>query len=415
MKRLTWPTIQPWVVCLTAALFFFYAFLDSAMINSISVDLLRSFKIGSTQLGWLSASYFMVGIIIVIPAGLMLDKFSPKKLILIALCIDLIGTTIFATAPTFGFALLGRALAGFAAFSFLGCLALVKRWFPARRNGLIIGLIGTMGMLGGSIAQAPFSALVSHLGWRLAIGVNILFGFGVLAMVFLLVSDKPANYSIKLNNHSLSFLASLKAALKTPVVWFAGIFCAVLNLPLNILGGTWNNIFLTQGWHISLNKAAMMSMIIFFGMMIGSPLMGLLADAFRSKRWVMFVSALIAIIFALLIIYASRWGDAPLLVFYLGLSLAASAQILVYPYLTAVIPVGYAVTATSVVVLLVYIVTAIADPLFGWLVSVTWNGKMINGVPIYSLANYQMALLALVVAMCIAMLLSLKLTENKAK
>ena len=50
----------PWIVCFSAALFFFYEFIQMNMFNAISADLMRAFSLHATELGKLSAYYFYV-------------------------------------------------------------------------------------------------------------------------------------------------------------------------------------------------------------------------------------------------------------------------------------------------------------------------------------------------------------------
>ena len=49
---------KPWLVCLGAALFFYYVFFQLAMFNTISAPLMQTFGLQAPALGTLSSSYF---------------------------------------------------------------------------------------------------------------------------------------------------------------------------------------------------------------------------------------------------------------------------------------------------------------------------------------------------------------------
>jgi len=76
---------QPWLVCFSAALFFFYEFIQMNMFNAVSTDLMRDFSLHATKLGKLSAYYFYANLIFLPIAGVLLDRFSTRLIILSAL------------------------------------------------------------------------------------------------------------------------------------------------------------------------------------------------------------------------------------------------------------------------------------------------------------------------------------------
>ena len=76
-----------WIVTLTASLFFFYEFIQLNLFNAIAVDLMQDFHLDAAQLGNLSSMYFYANALFLFPAGMMLDRFSAKKLLLFAVAL----------------------------------------------------------------------------------------------------------------------------------------------------------------------------------------------------------------------------------------------------------------------------------------------------------------------------------------
>src|SRR6185312_9591658 len=93
-------TWQPWLVCLSAALFFFYEFIQMGMFNSISSDLMRDFNINATQLGHLSALYFYADVLFLFFVGIIVDHFSTRIIILSAMLLCLVSTLVFALSTS---------------------------------------------------------------------------------------------------------------------------------------------------------------------------------------------------------------------------------------------------------------------------------------------------------------------------
>ena len=85
-----------WLVCFVASLFFFYDFIQMNMLNAISNPLMQTFNLNATQFGKLSAFYFYGNIIFLLPAGIILDRISTRKIILSTLSLMVLGTFCFA-------------------------------------------------------------------------------------------------------------------------------------------------------------------------------------------------------------------------------------------------------------------------------------------------------------------------------
>ncbi len=111
-----------------------------------------------TRLANISAAYFYAMVVFLLPAGLLLDKFSTKKIILLAFSLSVLGTFLFSFTTTPLHAELCRMLSGVGgAFAFLSCIKLASRWFPGSKMSLAVGLLITMAFFGGAITQTPFT------------------------------------------------------------------------------------------------------------------------------------------------------------------------------------------------------------------------------------------------------------------
>src|SRR5579862_5129485 len=112
-------TKQGWIVILAASLYFFYEFIQLNLFNAIDVQLMKAFNLNAPQLGQLSSMYFYANLLFLFPAGILLDRFSTKKILLCAITLSTLGTFIFAISSTYSEAAIARFVIGAgAAFCF---------------------------------------------------------------------------------------------------------------------------------------------------------------------------------------------------------------------------------------------------------------------------------------------------------
>ena len=400
-------TIRAWVVCLSAALFFFYEFIQMNMFNAISSELMVDFHLNAFELGRLSSFYFISNVIFLFPAGILLDRYSARNIILISMGICIIGTASFAMTASPQWAMLFRFLMGIgSAFCFLSVIRLSTRWFPSARLALVTGVVATMAMLGGIASQTPLMWLVQVFHWRTALLLDALFGILIFFVVMLFVEDYPNHFRAqhereKKHIHTMGYWKSIGFAFLKLQNWFGGIYTCLMNLPISLLGGIWGVLFLVTAHHIPKVEATYITSTLFFGTAVGGPLVGWICDRIGRRRLPMLVGCAISLVFVLSIIYVPDLSFIGLLILFFMIGFTTSVQIIGYPTVAEnSIP---AITAMSVSV--VNITTmggqAIFQPLFGKLMDLH-AGKMAVIARHYSAADFHWAMMIFPIAFIIA-------------
>lgn len=408
----------PWLVCLTASLFFFYEFIQMHMFNAISNGLMQAFSLNATGLGKLSASYFCSNIVFLIPAAMILDRFSTRRIVLIALTICILGTYAFAWANSLWLAVICRALTGVgSAFCFLSCIRLASRWFAEKRMALISSLIVTMAMLGGVVAQAPLTLLTQFFGWRIALTIDALVGLIILILIALIVQDYPAQlreqYLVNRQQlHLLGYWHSLRLSYLRWQNWLCGIYTSLMNLPIFLLGGIWGGLYLTHVHKFSTQDASYITSMLFIGTIIGSPTMGWLSDRMASRKLPMRVGAIMAFMLIIMLIYMGTIKFFPMLFLFFALGFITSAQIISYPLVAESNTKLLTATAVSVVSISAISGGAIFEPFFGWLVDMHHHLVTGNNLTGYSSGDFQFALWLFPITFAIAIAVSLLIKEN---
>lgn len=409
--------LKPWVVCFSAALFFFYEFIQMNMFNVISPNLMATFHVTAESLGSLSAYCFYATVIFLIPAGLLLDRFSTRKIILTALSICVLGTFLFATTHSFALAHVFRFMTGIgSAFCFLSSVRLASRWFPSDRLALVIGLIVMMAMTGGLVSQKTINWLNETLGWRDALLILGTTGIVIIILNWLFVQDYPHdNHEEKADWTELGYWQSMRLSYSNVQNWMAGIYTSLMNMPIVILGSLWGSIYLQQTYHYSPSEAATLTSLLFLGALIGAPLAGWLSDYIGYRRRPMVLGALLSLLTTLILLFTPNLSTFDFKWIFFALGFISSAQVISYPTVAESNPKALTATAVSVISLSTQVGFAVFQPLFGWFLDRFWNGTRFHDVPIYPPAAYHHALLILPFSFTIAIILGLMMKETHCR
>lgn len=412
--------IWPWAVVLSASLFFFYVFVQLNMFNAIDPALLKEFSFSAAQLGQLSANYFYANMIFLFPAGIALDRFSTRRLILSAMVLCVASTFAFAFTQRIWVMEVCRFLTGAGgAFAFLGAVKLASHWFPAKRMALVTGVIVTVGMIGGMVAQAPLTYLTDAYGWRMALSLTACLGVIILVAIAIVARDYPPNVEGRGPHHSaashgLGFWEALRGVCGNLQNWLGGLYTCMINLPIFLLGAMWGSLYLVQIHHLTRASASIVVSMLFVGTIVGSPLLGWFSDRIGLRRLPMIGCAVVSIGIVLAIMYIPGLGLSSLLFLFLGLGFFTSAQVIGYPLVSESNP--RALTGTSVGLAAVLVMSGgMAQPLFGWLMGLRWQHIIVNKIPIYSVSDFRLAMMIIPIAFVVGVIVALIARETYCK
>lgn len=409
------PAKGAWLVVVVAALFFFYEFIQMNMFDSISMSLMRTFGIDHAELGALSSYYFAANVLFLFVAGVILDRYSPRKVILAALAVCILGTIGFASVHDFGLAKLFRFLTGIgSAFCFLGVIRIASRWFPAHRMGLVTGVVVTMAMFGGFVAQAPFTSLAQWLGWRSALLVDAGFGVVVLGLIASLVRDYPKDYQMPIQPiKQLGYVRGFFLAFLRPTNWVAGLYTALMNLPLGVLGGLWGINYLVSVHHFSFLEASSVTSVLFLGTIVGGPIVGWISDNLGVRRPPMVIGALLSLGLISVVVYYPSMALYPAMLLFFLIGATTATQILSYPLVAEGNPAMITAMSVSIVSICVQAGDLFGQPLFGWLLDASPHQHVTRHV--IQGANFDLAMWIFPTGFVVALVLGFLVRETHCR
>jgi MFS family permease len=404
---------KPWLYCFIATLFFFYEFIQMSMFNALSPSLIQAFALTASGLGNLSACYFYAMLITLLPAGLLLDHVSTKKIILTMMSVSVIGTILLSLSDSFTAAFLSRCLSGLGgAFAFQSAIRVARDNFPPSKLAFISGLIITFGMLGGVVAQTPMTLLVQHFNWH-----QVLWIYASLGIIFLIVisaglpNKKPISpHKENSTEKKPALLEKIKLAVCNRHTWLGGLYTALLNLPVPVLGATWGSLYLMKTHDMSHVESSTVVSMLFFGIIIGCPLFGWCSDTLKKRRLPMLLGGFFSLIIILSIIYLPDLSKTNLMALFFILGLFSSAQTIGYSVVVGSNPRASS-TALGIAALVIMGIEAMSEPFFGRVIDYYWKGQVVNHLHIYTADSFKTAILMIPIAFIIALVACFFLKE----
>ncbi|MDF1678342.1 MAG: MFS transporter [Legionellaceae bacterium] len=398
-----------WVI---SAGFLFYKYLIQVSPSVMTRDLMQAFHVNGAGLGHLSAFYFYAYLLMQIPVGVLIDKYSPRLLTTAAIFVCSTATFAFAHTHSLWIACVARALMGTgAAFAAVSCFKLASVWFSPKRFAFISGLFMTAAMFGAVGGQMPLALLVQHQGFRAALEVVGITGMCLGAIYYLVVRDKPQ--AIVHSNQPLDKTAmQLKGILVSRHTWFLSLYSGLAFAPVSVFGGLWGVPFLESVYRVSRADAAFAVSCIFMGFALGAPFWGWFSDHIRRRKPVLFGGTFGALLLLLVVLYSASlnlfWLSSVLFVF----GFSASGFFTSFAMIREMFALALAATVLGIMNTFNSIFEAFFEPLVGVVLDWMWDGTLMNQVPQFSAAGYHVALSLLPISLVLALFMLLGIDET---
>lgn len=404
----------PIAIISLCACFLFYKYILQVYPSVITDQLMREFQLTGAGLGNLAATFYYTYMVTQLFVGLLLDKYSARWLTSIAIFACALGIFLFAQVHTTLAASLARGLMGMGvAFATVAYMKFAAMWFAPRHYAFISGLLATAAMSGAVFGQAPLSWWVNSMGWRHCLSLVGIIGFVVAALFFCIVRDASTT-TLEPNVYKKSYIAykDIWQIFKNPQNWLLTLYSGLAFSPVAVFGGLWGNPFLEQAYHLNKTEAASLVSLVFIGLGLGSPLLGLLSSRLRNRRYLMFFSTFTSFLAILLILYvhAMPLWLLSLLLFIFGAGLGAF--MLVFTIAKELNSASLTATVIAMVNTSDAVLDAITEPSIGKLLDYTWDGTLVNGIPYFSLHSYYIGLSVLPLYLFLACILLIWIKEN---
>jgi MFS family permease len=183
--------------------------------------------------------------------------------------------------------------------------------------------------------------------------------------------------------------------MRSPQNWLGAWIALALSAPLLGFIGLWAVPFIGARYGLPRPEAAAIASLGFIGWGIGAPLTGWVSDRIGRRRPPLLAGTLMTTLIMLAIIYLPGlppWGMGALMAV---LGLFGASMIMTFAAAREHNPPSVGGAAIGFINTGTVGSGALAQPLIGWLLDLSWTGEMAAGARLYPLAAYETALLLL--------------------
>lgn len=161
------------------------------IVGPLGAYIAEDLNLAPTEKGLLIALPILCGSLLRIPVGILVDRIGAKKVGMIGIALTLVPLLVgWLGAASYGSLVVIGLMLSVAGASFAVALPLASRCYPARHQGLVMGIVGS-GNCGTVLAALLAPRLAEWVGWHGAFGLMILPLLFTLAL-FSMIAKEPS-------------------------------------------------------------------------------------------------------------------------------------------------------------------------------------------------------------------------------
>lgn len=349
-----------WVFCV---IFYFAQYALRSSPGVMHTELTAAFGLTTLGISSLIGLYYYTYSVFALVAGAALDRHGAKYVIPGGIVLLAVGSIGFGLGAEWT-AQVGRLLQGAgAAFAFVGAVYLAAHGFSAAYLATAIGFTQCIGMLGGSAGQFSVAPLIhGPMTWQ---HFWIYSGLILVVLALLTWMATPGGHDPGQDARA-SVIGPYKRVLSNPQSYLCGIIAGFLFLPTTIGDMIWGVPFLRNSYGLDYASAVNHATTVPFGWVIGCPLLGYIADKIGRRKPVLIAGSVVMLVSAIAILYLPP-DSLALYIYGVVFGIGSGAAMIPYSVIKEVNPDEVKGSATGAMNFLVFTLSALMAPGFGWL------------------------------------------------
>lgn len=169
---------------------------DATILNLAIPTLAEEFSASSTQIQWFISSYILALSAMMLPAGMIGDRFGRKVTMLSGLAIFAAGSVVAAFASNSGMFILGRVILGIGGAAVVPmALASINVMFPAEERQKAISVLMGATLIGYPVGPILGGWMLDHLWWGWVILVNVPIGLLAFVAIFTWMPESRGDHA----------------------------------------------------------------------------------------------------------------------------------------------------------------------------------------------------------------------------
>lgn len=357
------PKLSGWTlprIFLPFAFGYYLSYLYRVVNAVIAPDLVADIGVDPSDLGLLTAAYFLTFAAFQLPLGVLLDRFGPRRIESFLLLFAALGAFLFARAESLSGLAAGRAFIGFGVSACLmASFKAYVMWFPRRRLPFINGLQMAAGGLGALSATAPVEAMLGITDWRGIFVLLAILTLVIAATVFWVVPEKdPGSQHLTFGQQ----LKGISQVYTSMTFWRIAPVATLSQAGFLSIHGLWLGPWMRDVAGFERNQVAGALLLVAAAMIAGFVLLGGAAERL-SKAGIRPVAVAVGGISAfmcmqLLVVIGVAWWALPVWMLF---GFFGTSGIICYAVLSQNFPVHLTGRANTALNLMVFVVAFIAQ------------------------------------------------------
>ena len=276
-----------------AAIYLVSQFLRNS-VGVIAPDLAREIGLNAAEIGLLSSAFFFSFAAAQIPLGIALDRYGPKRCMLLCAVVAFLGALAFAVATTPAGLVTARVLMGLGSSCYLMApLALYAKRFPPERFTLLAGIQIGIGTVGTLFVTAPLAWASAAIGWRATFLVVAGFVVACAILVALVVREDSADRTDIGKRETLrESLRGVLEVTRMPSFWPVFLMNVVAYSSYVLIVGLWGGPFLSDVYDYGLTARGDLLMLPAISHIIGVVVWGHVERYFGTYKPLVLAGAL---------------------------------------------------------------------------------------------------------------------------
>lgn len=296
---------KSFLIWLLLSLFYAYQYIIR-MVPAVSASLINErFEIDPSHFGSFCGAFHIGYTIASIPASIIIDRYSIKKVIPCAILLSALGILPLA-GWEWQFSVIGRFISGLGAVcAIIGLFKVISIYYPGEKYSRMLGIAFTIGLLGAVFAGSPLAKMITTLGFENTMIFLSFFGILLALKVYHAIPDdltKPTS-----EHFVKDILNDLKLVIYNKKLIIISLAGGLMIGGLEGFTDGWSVIVfeVIHGWDRV--EASTVPSVIFFGMCIGSSLLGYLTEKTQRHYSIIALAGTLMIICFYLILYQSMF------------------------------------------------------------------------------------------------------------
>lgn len=361
-----------WFIC---AFFYAFEYFVRSSTNALYDHFtMTPYHFDPTTIALFSSSFYIAYVIAQLPAGIAVDRYGVKRIMIFGSAIFTIALLIltYSSSPTM--MLLARALAGFGGgFAFLCALKAIAIWLPERLFAMFTGLTQLMLYTGATLSALPLVITANYFSIsEIFLGMFVISGFMLVMSAFVIRTHPDFKPEAKANDPNrptlMGQVKGMFTMLGNPQILLNGFYCFTIYGTTVLFADLWGIRYLTVVHNYTDIQAGFACSMIFIGVACCSPIWGTIATIINRQKILLVFAAFIGIFIVLALLYVSM---PPAIVYALCFLFGGvqSVHVLNYSILRSHVPVAQIGIGLALVNLFIPLSGAVLQPISGVLIT----------------------------------------------